>query len=179
MLNEVWAKIGLRGEMIKVRGRTDACHSRQTGIKVSLPENQKVMATSLNGVIVYRSRAGATQQYAMWIKEELRIPMIDPERLDDRILSICDFVVIGTPVYTGEMLVRDWLWSNHHRLSKMRLFLFVVCAHFSDSEKRRMMIDDNIPPDIVRCCELHFLPGRPAEPEATVPIQAAYTIPLL
>lgn len=118
------------------------------------------MATSPDGVIVYKSRYGTTQQYAEWIKKELRIPKIDPERLDGSILSACDFLVIGTPVYQGEMLIRDWLWLNQPRLSTKRLFFFIVCLYFTDAEKRRQMIADNIPGSLLGGCEFHFLPGR-------------------
>ncbi|HEV2483021.1 MAG TPA: flavodoxin domain-containing protein [Puia sp.] len=117
------------------------------------------MATPLDGVLVYRTRYGATLKYAEWIKKELRIPMIDPERMDDQVLSACDFLVIGTPVYLGEMLIRDWLHQNEQRLKGKRLFLFIVCTHFADSEKQQIMIKDNIPAGILARCEPYFLPG--------------------
>lgn len=114
----------------------------------------------MNGVVVYKSRYGTTQQYAEWVRDELRIPMIDPERLDDRVLSVCDFLLIGTPVYMGKMLIRDWLGQNEQRLRGTRLFLFIVCTYFSDVEKQRVMIKDNIPDGLLASCEVCFLPGR-------------------
>lgn len=118
------------------------------------------MATSPDGVIVYKSRYGTTQQYAEWIKKELRVPKIDPERLDGQVLAACDFVVIGTPVYQGEMLIRDWLWFNQPGLSAKRLFVFIVCLHFTDADKRQQMIADNIPGSLLASCAFYFLPGR-------------------
>jgi hypothetical protein len=118
------------------------------------------MATPPDGVLVYRSRYGTTLQYAEWIKKELRIPKIEPERLDDQVLAASDFLVIGTPVYQGEMLIRDWLEQNEQRLHTKRLFLFIVCLHFTDAEKRQQMITDNIPDGLLSGCELYFLPGR-------------------
>lgn len=123
-------------------------------------ENTLLMAISPDGVLVYKSRYGSTQQYAEWIKKELRIPMIDPERLDDQILSACDFVVVGTPVYLGEMLIKEWLRQNEQRLRSKLLFLFVVCTYFSDREKQQTMIKDNLPDSILNTCQLHFLPGK-------------------
>ena len=116
------------------------------------------MATPLDGVLVYRTRYGTTLQYAEWIKKELRIPMIDPERMDDQVLSACDFLVIGTPVYQGEMLIRDWLYQNERRLEGKRLFLFIACSHFADREKQQIMIKDNIPASILARCEPYFMP---------------------
>ena len=118
------------------------------------------MAKSPDGVLIYKSRYGATQQYAEWIKKELRIPMIDPERLDEQVFSACDFLIIGTPVYMGEMLIKEWLWQNEQRLRSKRLILFVVCTHYADKEKQEAMINDNIPAGLLASCHFHFLPGR-------------------
>lgn len=116
------------------------------------------MATGPNGVIIYASRYGTTLQYAEWIRKELRIPLIVPERLDDQVLAACDFVIIATPVYRGEMLVREWLWYNQFRLRAKRVFLAIVCTHFADGEKRVTIMKDNIPIGISP--EYYFLPGR-------------------
>jgi menaquinone-dependent protoporphyrinogen IX oxidase len=118
------------------------------------------MTASPNGVIVYKTRYGTTQEYAEWIRKELRIPMIDPERLDEQVLSRCDFLVVGTSVYLGKMLIADWLSDNLDRLRKMRVFLFVVCTYFSDMERQRAMIKDNIPDALLAVCDVFFLPGR-------------------
>jgi len=118
------------------------------------------MGTPLNGVVVFKSRYGATQQYAEWIREELRIPLIDPERLDDRVVAVCDFVVIGTPVYRGKMLIADWLAQNQQRLRGRRLFLFIVCTHFEDREQQMRMLRDNIPDGMLASFDAWFLAGR-------------------
>jgi menaquinone-dependent protoporphyrinogen IX oxidase len=144
----------------KVRNYSDGRHISLTDIQLSLQEILEDMATTQAGVLVYRSRYGTTQQYAGWIEKELRLPMIDPERLDDQVLTACNFLVIGTPVYLGEMLISDWLRQNEQRLRTRRLFLFIVCTHFSDIEKQQVMIKDNIPNSILATCELYFLPGR-------------------
>jgi len=118
------------------------------------------MAGPSDGVVLYQSRYGATQQYPEWMRKELRIPMIDPERLDDLVLRACNFIVIGTPVYRGRMLIRDWLRDNQHRLRETRLFLMIVCTHFSDREKQMTMIRDNIPYGMLPSCEAWFMPGK-------------------
>jgi len=118
------------------------------------------MTASPNGVIIFKTRYGTTLEYAEWIRKELRIPMIDPERLDEQVSSRCDFLVIGTSVYLGKMLIADWLGDNLDRLRKTRVFLFVVCTYFSDIEKQRAMIKDNIPDALLAVCEVFFLPGR-------------------
>jgi hypothetical protein len=90
----------------------------------------------------------------------LPIPLIDPERLDDRVLAVCEFVVLGTPVYRGKMLIADWLRENRGRLRGKRLFFFIVCTHFADREKQMIMIRENIPAGMLASCEAWFLPGK-------------------
>jgi menaquinone-dependent protoporphyrinogen IX oxidase len=153
------------------------------------------MAASPNGVIVYKTRYGTTQEYAEWIRKELRIPMIDPERLDEQVSARCDFLVVGTPVYLGKMLIADWLSDNLDRLRQTRVFLFVVCTYFSDMEKQRAMIKENIPGSLRDSCEVFFLAGRVIadklskedalllEPAAVIaecdPVQKGNILPLL
>ena len=149
-----------RLRLISIRSSIDGRHRIRSAFPYfwqAIPED---MGTSLNGVIVFKSYYGSTKQYAEWTRKELRIPMIEPERLDDGVLAICDFVVIGTPVYRGKMLIRDWLGENRWRLRGKRLFLFVVCTHFADRERQLMMIRDNIPEGMLASCEAWFLPGK-------------------
>ncbi len=119
-----------------------------------------IMTSSMNGVVVYNSRYGATQQYAEWIGAGLKIPVIDPERLDDRVLAACDFLLIGTSVYIGKMLIKDWLRKNEQHLRNKKLFVFVVCSAYSDVEKQQQIVKDNIPEGIRASSDIFFLPGR-------------------
>jgi len=114
----------------------------------------------MNGIVLYKSRYGATRQYADWISADLRLPMIDPERLDDQVLAACNFLLIGTSVYNGELLLKDWLEQHAQRLRNKKLFLFIVCAPSPDVEKHPQIIADNVPKAIRAATGVFFLPGR-------------------
>lgn len=114
----------------------------------------------MNGIVLYKSRYGATRQYADWIGRDLRLPVIDPERMDERLLATCDFLLIGASVYNGELLLKDWLRENEHRFSRKKLFLFIVCAPTPDVGKHHQIILDNIPRSIWDVTDIVFLPGR-------------------
>jgi hypothetical protein len=86
--------------------------------------------------------------------------MIDPERLDDQVLSLCDFLVIGSPVYQGEMLIRDWLKDNRVRFGQRRLFVFIIGTDLAEIGKRLAVIRENIPTGMLAYCEVYFLAGR-------------------
>jgi len=118
------------------------------------------MASSINGIVIYKSRYGATQQYGEWIANELRLPVVTPERLDDRILTACDFLIIGAPVYMGKILLKDWLKHEVKNLRNKKLFFFIVCAPTSETAQQKEIIKDNIPMALMACSEITFLPGR-------------------
>jgi len=115
----------------------------------------------MNGLVLYRSRYGATRQYADWIGSALRLPVIDPDRIDERLLSTCDFLLIGTSVYVGDLLLKAWLKENEHHLKYKKLFFFIVCAPDPDASKHRQIMVDNIPSALLRpSTDIFFLPGR-------------------
>jgi hypothetical protein len=115
----------------------------------------------MNGIVLYRSRYGATKQYADWIGTDLRLPVIDPERVDEQLLAACDFLLIGTSVYVGELLLKAWLKGNERHLKHKKLFFFIVCAPTPDVSKHGSIIMDNLPSPLLRpSTDIFFLPGR-------------------
>ncbi|MBN8856117.1 MAG: hypothetical protein BGO55_16365 [Sphingobacteriales bacterium 50-39] len=115
----------------------------------------------MNGLVLYKSRYGATRQYADWIATDLRLPVIDPERIDERLLAASDFLLIGTSVYNGDLLLKTWLRGNTHQLEQKKLFFFIVCAPSPDVSKHGQIIMDNIPGALLRpSTDVFFLPGR-------------------
>jgi menaquinone-dependent protoporphyrinogen IX oxidase len=119
------------------------------------------MSIAANGTVICKSKYGATLQYATWIGDELKLPVVVPERMDARILSACDFLLIGSSVYVEKLLIRDWLRQNRTLLQNKRLFLFVVCATpSSEPEKQAGIIDQNIPKGLIAPEDIFFLPGR-------------------
>jgi len=130
----------------------------------------------MNGLVLYKSKYGATRQYADWIGSDLKLPVIDPERMDDKLLTACAFLLIGASVYNGELLLKDWLNNNQQRLSDKRLFLFIVCAPSRDVGSHHQVIIDNIPRSIWTAADIVFLPGRLDNEDA---VKKEHTAPLL
>lgn len=115
----------------------------------------------MNGIVIYKGRYGATRQYADWIGADLRLPVIDPERIDEKLLAACDFLLIGTSVYNGDLLLKTWLRGNEHHLQHKKLFFFIVCAPSPDVSRHGQVIRDNVPGALLRpATDIFFLPGR-------------------
>ncbi len=63
------------------------------------------------GAIIYRSKYGSTQQYAEWLGDRLNLPVFDPTTITPQQLANYDYLLIGSPIYIGKMLIRKWLQS--------------------------------------------------------------------
>ena len=115
----------------------------------------------MKGLIVYMGKYGATQQYANWIGKELTFPVVNAENLTPSALNEYDFVLVGSSVYFGKLLLRSWLTQNHQLLQKRKLLLFVVCATpSSEKEKQQKILRENLPASLLKSATTFFLPGR-------------------
>lgn len=118
------------------------------------------MSLTLKGAIICKSRYGAARQYAEWIGDRLDLPIFDPDT-DKPQLKDYDYLLIGSSVYVGKMLIRNWLVKHKDEISSKRLFFFVVCATpGTEKVKRQKIITDNIPAGLIDDHDIFFLPGR-------------------
>lgn len=116
---------------------------------------------SRRGVVVYESKYGATRQYAEWLGDKLKLPVIMGAEIKADQLNSCDFLLIGTPVYTGKFRIKNWMKKNVKILINKKLFLFIVNATApGEQAKRNQFIQDNVPAEIRQYSEVYFLPGR-------------------
>ena len=66
----------------------------------------------MNGIVVYKSRYGATKQYAEWIAEALNIPAKTIDEVSTARLAACDYVIAWSSFYIGKIQMKDWLAEN-------------------------------------------------------------------
>jgi len=117
--------------------------------------------TSSNGIVVYQGRYSSTKDYAQWIGAALKIPVIDPDRIDAPLFAACSFLVLGTPVYSGGLLLKSWIKKNEAVLAGKTLFIFIVSGLITnDAEKQMTVLSNNIPDAVLSAASVFFLPGR-------------------
>lgn len=113
------------------------------------------------GAIIYRSKYGSTHQYAEWLGDRLRLPVYDPATITPQQLAGYDYFLIGSPIYIGKMLIRQWLEKHRDVLTGKKIFLFIVCGTpASQKEKIQQIAEANIPRWLIRREDVFFLPGR-------------------
>jgi menaquinone-dependent protoporphyrinogen IX oxidase len=115
----------------------------------------------MKGIIIYKGKYGATHQYTEWIGSTLRLPAIIADHITGESLSKYDFVVIGSSVYMGRLLIKDWLKQNLASIQNMKIFLFIVCGTApGEIDKLKKIARENIPEVIRNKCDVYFLHGR-------------------
>ena len=113
----------------------------------------------MSGLVIFKGKYGATSQYAQWVAEELQPPVSPADHVDREVLSKSDFIVIGSSVYIGRMLIGDWLKANEKVLQNKMIYLFVVCGMPpSDKAVQQHFIQENIPPLLINNSYSFFLP---------------------
>jgi len=114
----------------------------------------------MKGIIIYKGKYGATQQYAEWLSEELQLPAVKPENLTASNLPIYDFVIIGSSVYEGNLLIKNWLKKYAEIFQNKKVFLFIVCATPPTENKKLQTIAKNNIPAMLNHSGVYFLQGR-------------------
>ncbi|MGZ3873827.1 MAG: flavodoxin domain-containing protein [Mucilaginibacter sp.] len=115
----------------------------------------------MNGIIIYQGKYGATEQYAKWLAESVRLPLLNIDAAIPVALENYDFVLLGSSVYVGKFTIRHWLRQNLTRLAGKKIFFFIVCGTPGDDKAQQdLIIKNNVDPVIRNTCKLFFLPGR-------------------
>jgi menaquinone-dependent protoporphyrinogen IX oxidase len=115
----------------------------------------------MNGIIIYKGKYGATEQYAHWLAEELQLPDINAEQLSSVKLRDYDVLLVGTSVYIGKLQIAGWLKNNLPLIRNKKIFLFLVAATPpGEKEKLDAYIRTGVPAELRANCEVFYLPGK-------------------
>jgi menaquinone-dependent protoporphyrinogen IX oxidase len=115
----------------------------------------------MKGLVIYKGKYGATKQYAMWIGQELQLPVASADRFPVNELPKYDYFIIGSSVYIGKLEIRDWLKKNFDLLQNKKILFFQVSASPPEQiEKRESYNKASLPPTILKKIQFYYLPGR-------------------
>ena len=92
----------------------------------------------MKGLVIYKGKYGATKQYAMWIGQELQLPVASADRFPVDELPKYDYFILGSSVYIGKLEIRDWVKKNFDLLQNKKILFFQVSASPPEQiEKKR------------------------------------------
>ncbi|MBP6731891.1 MAG: hypothetical protein KA149_07530 [Chitinophagales bacterium] len=115
----------------------------------------------MNGIVIYSSRYGATGLYAKWIGMAMKIPVKKVSEIQAGELASYNFIVLGSPIYMGKILLKDWLIENSNLLKQKKLLFFIVgAAAATEKEKTEQYFTDNIPDQLLSAGNHFYLQGK-------------------
>jgi len=115
----------------------------------------------MKGIIIYKGKYGATHQYAHSLGSMLHIPAINSDNVQGSDLDGFDYVILGSAVYIGKLLIREWLKRNLGFIRPKKIFIFTVSGTPPDEkQKLEKIAGENIPEEIRNRSEIYFLHGR-------------------
>jgi menaquinone-dependent protoporphyrinogen IX oxidase len=115
----------------------------------------------MKGIIIYKGKYGATEQYANMLAGSTQFELSTPDKVGEDDLDRYDCVVLGSSVYIGKLQLKEWLGEHAGPLRKKRLFIFIVCGTKpDDKEKLDQIIRQNIPAELKSVAKIFFLRGR-------------------
>ena len=83
---------------------------------------------TMKGIILYKSKYGATKQYAEWIAERTGFPCVRTEDADIRTVSEYDTVILGGGVYASGIAGLSFLKKNIGQLKGKKILVFCCGA---------------------------------------------------
>jgi menaquinone-dependent protoporphyrinogen IX oxidase len=115
----------------------------------------------MKGLVIYKGKYGATKQYAMWIGQQLRLPVASADRFPVDELPNYDYFILGSSVYIGKLEIKEWLKKNLNTLTNKKIFFFQVAGSPAEQiEKRESYNKASLPPAILEKIRFFYLPGR-------------------
>jgi menaquinone-dependent protoporphyrinogen IX oxidase len=111
----------------------------------------------MKGLVIYKGKYGATKQYAMWIGQELQLPVASADRFPVDELPNYDYFILGSSVYIGKLEIKDWLKKNFQVMQNKKIFLFQVAASpVEQIEKRESYNKASLSPAILENIQFYY-----------------------
>ena len=110
------------------------------------------------GTIYYKTKYGATEDYARWLSEEVGFDLENiKEKPEVRTEGI---IVIGSSLMMGKVTAKDWILKNMEKMNGRKLVFFCVGSSKIGSQVREDILIRSLPKDVLAGMKIFHLPGR-------------------
>ena len=75
----------------------------------------------MNGIILYKSKYGATKKYAGWLSESTGFSCIETDKSDIKVISGYDVIILGGGIYASGIAGLSFLKKNIEKLKEKKL----------------------------------------------------------
>ena len=98
----------------------------------------------MSGIILYKSKYGATKKYADWLSEETGFPCVETDKANYNDIANCDTVILGGGIYASGIAGLSLFKKNIKQLSGKKLIVFCVGASPLDETALRAIVAHNM-----------------------------------
>ena len=110
-------------------------------------------------VVIYKSKYGATEQYARWIAEELNCDLMRAEDFKSKHLYQYDNIIFGGGLRAGGIKGFELIRKHRRILKEKKVVIFVVGLSVDDKENRKEVRDINLDKPELRGLTLYYCKG--------------------
>ncbi len=114
----------------------------------------------MNGVILYRTTYGATEQYARWLSEETGFPAMPLREVKKNQLRSVGCVIIGCPIHAGRPTAAGWIRKHWPLLADRPVILFTTSGAPPELPALKEGFATSLPEHIRSRIEYYPLGGR-------------------
>ena len=116
-------------------------------------------------VVIYKSKYGATAQYARWIAEELNCDLVRAEDFKRKDFERYDNIIFGGGLQAGGIKGFELIRKNRWIVKEKKVIVFVVGLSVDDKQNRMEVRDINLDKPELKNLTLYYCKGsfRPEE----------------
>jgi menaquinone-dependent protoporphyrinogen IX oxidase len=112
----------------------------------------------MSGVIYYKTKYGATEQYAKWLSQDLGFELKNikkgPKPGSENI------VVIGSNIIMGKLKAKGWILKHWSNIQNKQVILFAVGGAKIGSEDRDKAMANSLSSEILKTAKIFHLRGK-------------------
>lgn len=102
----------------------------------------------MNGVIIFKSKYGATKKYAEWLSEETGFPTVELSAAKITEIQKYDVIILGGGIYASGIAGIPFLRKNRNALQDKKIILFCDGASPADEEAFEAIKKHNLKEDL-------------------------------
>lgn len=97
----------------------------------------------MSGIIVYKSKYGATKKYAEWISEETGFKVKEASEVSKLDFAKYDTIIFGSGIYMSKLSIAYLIEKNYEFLSDKNLIVFGVGSCPFDEENIKTIVSSS------------------------------------
>ena len=102
----------------------------------------------MKGIVIYKSKYGASKKYAEWISEATGFPCVTTKEADINEVTKCDVIIIGGGIYASGIACVSYLKKNIGKLKGKKIIVFTCGASPYDEKSVNEIIKRNMKDDL-------------------------------